>query len=352
MDVLCFDTIPHRFLLHDVAEQSNIPERQDKRMDVEQAKHILGITDLDDGRTAKIKYRRLIGRYHPDVTGSAPEKQQELAQKINAAYSLLKSEEFFLKKAASETLWRATINEAAFAERNIYAPYHMDIDADDLYQTMTRGKYMWNPDEEEFHLFLRSIYHVARDILDAIETECGVPANTDSLRLSIQEQLFHCLAMQFVEPAECLSKIARPDIVDSKGRSIYRFRAYIGEKQNLEMIKRIASLQIGETVYPTSLRNSRLMIANKNGETLGHLSFAEDELYYCLYPFMSAHLAQIKLTVRNVQASKERYSRHAKAGIEFLIRLEKAADNYRNPDMNSRIKEIVTKYRNLLQETA
>ncbi len=349
-------------------------------MDVEQAKRILGITDMDDGRTAKIKYRRLIGQYHPDAAGSDSGKQQELAQKINAAYSLLKSEEFFLKKAASETLWRATVNEAAFAERNIYAPYHMDIDADDLYQTVTRGKYMWNPDEEEFHLFLRSIHHVARDILDAVETECGSSANTDSFRLTSLEQLFHCLTMQFVEPAECLAKIAQPDMVDSKGRRIYHFRAYIGEKQNPEIINRIASLQVGETVYPASLRfgkprhakspvgdgvafvhdskdeswtcNSRLMIVNQNGETLGHLSFTEDEVYYCLYPFMSAHLAQIKLTVRNVQASKSRYSRQAKARIEFLIRLEKVADSYRNPDMTGRIKEIVTNYRNWLQESA
>ncbi|MCD7954872.1 MAG: hypothetical protein LUG93_03780, partial [Lachnospiraceae bacterium] len=160
-------------------------------------------------------------------------------------------------------------------------------------------------------------------------------------------------------------------------RKIYRFRAYVGEKQNLEVMRRIASLRVAESVYPAALRfgeprmrncashngaafvhdssdeswtcNGRLMIADKSGGSLGHLSFAEDELYYCLFPYMSAHMAQIRLTVKNVQRNKENYLRHAKAEIEFLIRLNQEADNYRNPDMNKRIENILSDYRNQLR---
>lgn len=319
-------------------------------MDIEEAKRILGITDEDDGRTAKIKFRRLIGRYHPDAAGSDSKEHQELAQKINAAYSLLKSEEFFLTKVVTEVVWREIVNESVFTARNIYAPYHMDIDSEELYQKVTNGKYMWDPNEEEFPFFLRSIYHAARDLLDAVEAECNVTGNTDALRISSQERLFHCLAMQFVEPADCLPKIAEPDIIDKENRKIYRFRAYIGEKQNPDIMRRIAFLRVAESVYPAALRNGRLMIADKSGGSLGHLSFAEDELYYCLFPYMSAHMAQVRLTVKNVQRNKGNYLRHAKAEIEFLIRLNQEADNYRNPDMNERIEKILSDYRNQLRE--
>jgi len=349
-------------------------------MDIEEAKRILGITDEDDGRTAKIKFRRLIGRYHPDVAGTDSKECQELAQRINAAYSLLKSEEFFLTKAVAEVVWREIVNESVFIARNIYAPYHMDVDSEGLYQKITNGKYMWDPNEEEFPLFLRSIYHAARDLLDAVEAECNVTGNTDALRISCQERLFHCLAMQFVEPADCLPKIAVPDKVDKENRKIYRFRAYVGEKQNPDIMRRIASLRATESVYPAALRfgeprmkncashngaafvhdssdeswtcNGRLMITDKNGGSLGHLSFAEDELYYCLFPFMSAHMAQVRLTVKKVQGNKGNYLRHAKAEIEFLIRLSQDADNYRNPDMNERIERILSDYRNQLRGTA
>lgn len=321
-------------------------------MDIEQAKQILGITEEDDGRTAKIKFRRLIGRYHPDVAGTDSKELQELSQKIIAAYSLLKNEEFFLTKAVREDIWKEKVNEFVFTARNVYAPYHMDIDPEGFCQKITHGKYMWDPDEEEFSLFLRSIYHAARDLLDAVEAECNVTGNTDTLRISSQERLFHCLAMQFVEPADCLPKIAEPDKVDKENRKIYRFRAYVGEKQNLDIMRRIASLCANENIYPVALRNGRLMIADKSGGSLGHLSFAEDELYYCLYPFMSAHMAQVRLTVKMVQRNKGNYLRHAKAEIEFLIRLSKEADSYRNPDMNGRIEKILSDYRNLLRGAA
>ncbi|MCD7817554.1 MAG: J domain-containing protein [Lachnospiraceae bacterium] len=318
-------------------------------MNIEQAKRILGITEEDDGRTAKIKYRKLIGRYHPDVAGINSEEHQELVRNINAAYSLLKNEDFFLTKAITEDVWREIVNESVFTARNIYAPYHIDIDSEGLYQKVAHGKYMWDPDEEEFPLFLRSVYHAARDLLEEVEVECKISGNTDLLRLPYQEHLFHYLAMQFVEPADCLPKIAEPDIVDKENRKIYRFRAYVGEKKKLDIMRRISSLCANDNVYPAALQNGRLMIVDKNGGSLGHLSFAEDELYYCLFPFMNAHMAQIRLTVKKVQRNKGNYLRHAKAEIKFLMRLNQEADNYRNPDMNERIERILSDYRNQLR---
>ncbi|MCD8379894.1 MAG: DnaJ domain-containing protein [Lachnospiraceae bacterium] len=317
-------------------------------MDEQQAKRILGITETDNARTAKIKFRRLIGRYHPDVAGGDSPDFQEQAQRINAAYSLLKSKNFFVEKEENIILWRAPVSDDAFIERNIYAPYHMDIDTGGLYQTLARGKYMWNPDEEEFQLFLRSLLHAVKDLLDEEESKCGIYGGTDSLRIPFQKQLFHCLAMQFVAPLYCLEKIAEPETTDEAGQKVYCFRAYIGEKHDREIMKRMISLQKGDAVYPVALQDWKLMVADSQGNDLGYISFAEDELYYCLFPLMRAHLVQTKMTVVKVQKNKEKYLRQAKAEIAFRVRLQKGAEQYRNPDMNREINQILYSYNGVL----
>ncbi len=314
-------------------------------MDEEQAKQILGITENDNARTAKIKFRRLIGRYHPDAAGEVSSDFQEQAQKINAAYTLLKSKDFFLGREEKVFLWNAPVNDAAYVPRNIYAPYHMDLDTGGMYQTLAHGKYMWNPDEEEFPLFLRSLLHVGKDLLDEVESECGIHGGTDALRSPFQKQLFHCLALQFVDSLYCLGKIAEPEAVDEAGRKVYCFRAHIGEKRDRERMKRILSLGKGDAVYPAALRDWKLMVADSQGNGLGHISFAEDELYYCLFPLLRAHLIQTKMTVVRIQRNKGSYLRQVKAEVAFRIRMEKETEHYRNPDRNREIRQILSAYR-------
>ncbi len=270
---------------------------------------------------------------------------EEQAQRINAAYTLLKRKDFFRGREEKVLLWKAPVNDAAYVPRNIYAPYHMDLDTGGMYQTLAHGKYMWNPDEEEFPLFLRSLLHAGKDLLDEVESECGIYGGTDALRIPFQKQLFHCLALQFVDPLYCLEKIAETETTDEAGRKIYCFRAYIGEKQDRERMKRILSLQKGDAVYPAALHDWKLMVADSQGNGLGHISFAEDELYYCLFPLMRAHLIQAKMTVVRIQRDKGSYLRQVKAEIAFRIRMEKETEHYRNPDRNREIRQILSAYR-------
>lgn len=311
------------------------------QMTIEQAKLILGITEEDNARTAKIKFRRLIGKYHPDVAGEVHAEYQEQAQKINAAYTFLKNKDFFAEK--EETIfWNAKINEAAFTARNIYAPYHMDIDSGGLYQTAAYGKYMWDPDEEEFEFFLRSILHATKGLLDEVEEKCGIYGGTDAIRIPCQEKLFHCLALQFINPLECLLKIVEPE----EGK--FTPQAFIGEKNDKVIVNRISSLQEGDAIYPLELRGWRLFVCNAQGNSLGHLSFAEDELYYCLFPLMKAHLVQVKMTVKKVQKNKGNYLRSARAEIHFFVKLSEKAEEYQAPDVNPEISGILTNYRRKL----
>ncbi|MCD8082327.1 MAG: DnaJ domain-containing protein [Clostridiales bacterium] len=318
-------------------------------MDETQAKQILGITKTDNARTAKIKFRRLIGKYHPDAAVEDSARFQEQAQRINAAYTFLKSKKFFDEKEAifdNEVVipWNAPINEKAFTARNIYSPYHMDIGTGGMYQAAARGKYKWDPDEEEFLLFLRSVLHACKELMDIADIRCGMDGGTDHIRVPFQKRLFHSLAMQYVDPLYCLGKIAEPEIINQEGQKIYCFRAYIGEKQDKERKDRILSLQKGDLVYPAALRNWKLMVKDSQGNCLGYLSFAEDELYYCLFPLMQADLVQLRMSVVRVRRKKEGFLFTAEAEIEFRVRVRKEADHYQNPDGNQEIRKILDEY--------
>ncbi len=321
-------------------------------MNEAQAKRILGITRNDTARTAKIKFRRLIGKYHPDAAGEDSAHFQEYAQRINAAYTFLKSKNFFDKKEdfidfdeEKAVVWSAPVNERAFADRNIYSPYHMEIETGDMYQTIARGKYRWDPDEEEFPLFLRSILHTCKELLDEADIQCGMDGGTEHLRASFQKQLFHCLAMQYVDPLCCLEKIAEPEMIDPDGQKIYRFRAYIGKTQDKETTKQILSLQKGDLLYPASFHNWKLMVKDSHGYPLGYLSFAMDELYYCLFPLMQARLIQLRMSVVRVRQKKEGFRFSAEAEIEFRARIRKEAVRYQNPDGNEEIERILEDYK-------
>ncbi|MCD8221340.1 MAG: J domain-containing protein [Clostridiales bacterium] len=318
-------------------------------MDEAKAKQILGITGNDNARTAKIKFRRLIGKYHPDAAGENSSHYQEQAQKINAAYTFLKNKNFFMEQeefAAEEepVLWNAPVNENAFTPRNIYSPYHMDIDTEGMVQTVARGKYMWDPDEEEFPLFLRSIFHACRDLLDEADLRYGIHVGTDRVRASFQRQLFHSLTLQYVDPVASLEKIAKPEAIDPEGRKIYRFRAYIGKTESREMLDRILSLQKDDRIYPAMFKDWRLTVEDMQGNGLGYLSFVEDELYYCLFPLMHARLIQVKMTVVRVRMKREVFQDSAEAEIRFLIRIKKEASQYQNPDGNEKIRQILEEY--------
>ncbi len=283
------------------------------------------------------------------TAGEDSAQYQEQAQRINAAYTFLKNKNFFDEKKIlfdeEEVItWNAPVNENAFIARNIYSPYHMDIDTEGMYQTIARGKYQWDPDEEEFLLFLRSILHACKELLDEVDIRCGMDGGTDHVRVPFQKRLFHSLAMQYVDPLYCLGKIAEPEIIDPEGRKVYCFRAYIGEKQDKERKNRILSLQKDDLVYPAALRDWKLIVKDSKENCLGYLSFAEDELYYCLFPLMQAGVVQLRMSVVRVRRKKKGFGFAAEAEIEFRMRIREDAVHYQNPDGNQEIRKILDAY--------
>ena len=62
-------------------------------MDIDQAKKILDVSEEDDKTVIKKKFRRLMGRFHPDAIGSDRPEHIRKAQELNEAYRLLRNED-------------------------------------------------------------------------------------------------------------------------------------------------------------------------------------------------------------------------------------------------------------------
>ena len=70
------------------------------------------------------------------------------------------------------------------------------------------------------------------------------------------------------------------------------------------------------------------MVRDREGTEYGHLSFEDDRLYFCLIPLLKKKLAGVRMEVKNGK-------------IQFDFRLEKSAEEYRIPDRNLQIAELL-----------
>lgn len=322
-------------------------------MNLEWARQILNISEDDDKTVIKKKYRQLMGYYHPDVLGSDRPEHIKRAQEINEAYYFLKNTDNVSAQRKNKRKWKwsGVVNKRAFCDRNIYLYYSMQVEGDNLYYQTARGKYMWNPDEEEFSLFITSIHHAVKELLEKIEERIILQWCDDAYmkakRFEIQAQIFHCLTQQFIDPVKTLRKIAKPEITDKIGRAIYHFQASLGTKGYDQIFKEMERLKSGDVLYPESFQGNKILVCNQERQSLGHLSFDEDCLYVCIIPLLKKKLARIKMVVNEVEISR-RSPYRVKVDIDFYFRLEKDADQYKSSDQNLRIADLLAQYEKYL----
>lgn len=289
------------------------------KMTIARARKLFSITEKDDLTSLKKKYHKLMSKHHPDALGSDRPEHIRKAQEINEAYRLLKENpEKFGTEIGNTNIWEEKtpqewsekINEWAFWERNIYLYYSLEVSEILLYYKVARGKYFWDPQEEEFPLFLISIHKLVKEVLNDAETD-----------LAIQSRLFHYLAEQFIEPVEVLRKIAKPEKVDREGKEIYHFSAYLkGHKQKI--------CSEGMILYPKAFRENQIVVRDREGTEYGSLSFDDDRLYFCMIPLLKQKAAKIKME----------YHRRK---VDFYFRLEKEAEQYEIPNRNLEIAKLL-----------
>lgn len=291
-------------------------------MNVAQARRLLSVTEEDDLHSMKKKYRQLMNTCHPDALGSEEPEHIRRAQEINEAYQLLKNHPHAFDsmwKPQGKTCpkrkrptWAGVVNEQAFCERNVYLYYTMETEEGHPYYRAARGKYLWEPKEEDFQLFLISIHEVVKELME----------HTDKT-MAVRSRLFQYLAEQFIEPVKVLRKIAKPVRLDQEGREIYRFRAYLKEDRQHPLREKTL-------LYPKAFQGSRILVQDKNGMEYGHLSFEDDRIYFCIIPLLKEKLARVKMEVLDGK-------------VIFYFRLEKEAEQYRIPDRNLEIAKLLTK---------
>ena len=188
----------------------------------------------------------------------------------------------------------------------------METEEGHPYYCAARGKYLWEPKEEDFQLFLISIHEVVKELME----------HTDKT-MAVRSRLFQYLAEQFIEPVKVLRKIEKPVRLDQEGREIYRFRAYLKEDRQHPLREKML-------LYPKAFQGSRILVQDKNGMEYGHLSFEDDRIYFCIIPLLKEKLARVKMEVRDRK-------------VIFYFRLEKEAEQYRIPDRNLEIAKLLTK---------
>ena len=152
----------------------------------EEARLLLHADRHDTAKEIRKKYLRQMKIFHPD-NNAAPDLDVRL---LNEAYRLLLE----TKGVHGDGFipdWDADIVREAFCERTIYMSHTFDDGVTHLI-AMARGKYLWNPEAEEFSMLLKSVYEAAH-------------------RLAGREDpmVFHYLMQEFIDPIYVLEKLKK-----------------------------------------------------------------------------------------------------------------------------------------------
>lgn len=317
-------------------------------MTAQKAYQILGILPGTGKDEIKKRYRKLMTQVHPDVGVSLQESYRYSAQEINSAYAVLMKEKSLNHKDSSyagknrtsgdkkNAVWDAPVNGNAFIEREVLQ-YAEDYDGTVLGSyCVTRGKYLWKTDED-FPLFLLSMYQCGKELLDEIDAKLHREEDMRK-RQQFQPELTYLLAQQFIDASALLAELVKEKEVRANGDKVF----YLSSM--LELSNRAVSVKAGEALYPSCIRNHKLYLKNQAGKELGYLSFSDDRLYYLVIPLFEQKRAQVKIEAAEMKMEKRRKNaRYQK--LDLWVKLL-GTDISRMPEnLNLQIEKLLEEYR-------
>ena len=321
-------------------------------MNKSQARKILGLDGTEDAREIKKKYRKLMHENHPDSAGddtAASQAANNQAARINTAYALIMkdygapvnkkpgtkaqgtkaqtAQSAQTTKRPRKTHWNAKENPNAYCARPIF---HEVEDADGASLgtiEIARGRYLWSKDEE-FALFLRSLYVTSKELLDnARPTLFFEPP--DVIKQKYLADLTYLLTGQFIDSSLTLKELGLLDI------DAYKIDAMV------ELDGNAPTPKAGDSLYPAGVSNHRLYLRNKGGQIVGYLSFKDDRLYYVIIPLFEQKKAQVKMVV--VPGAQKPRTRKKYVDLNLWIRLNETETSGLE-STNLRIDELLKKY--------
>ena len=313
-----------------------------------EAYRILGLPDGAGKEEIKKRYRQLMMQAHPDMNLSSAGHQTRHAQEINLAYAALKK--FPESPAAADPqgknsgapgrkrrdAWNAPVNIHAYREREIFH-YAEDHEGGVLGNIcIARGKYLWTTDED-FPLFLLSIYRCSKGILD--ETDAMLRQDpSPALRRDVQAELAYLLAQQFMDSTALLHELAREVKPSNTGEHVYHIPSM------LEMSGRKISVHPGELLFPAGVRRHRLYLKNQSGHEAGYLSFHDDRLYYIVIPLFEQRIVQVRLQVSEKPSSSGKNVRPGYRNLDLWVKTSRSAGSRLPENLNLQIELLLKKY--------
>ena len=313
-------------------------------MNKSQARKILGLDGSEDKREIKKKYRKLMHEHHPDNSNSDDSK---LAAKINTAYELImknyadsasnsgnqsnKSNRGATKRTArpKHKPWSARENKNAFCARPILHEVE-DFEGNNLGTIeIARGKYIWTKDEE-FTMFLKSIYETSKELLDNARPSLFFEL-PEIIKQKYLADITYLLTGQFIDSTLTLNELA---LVEADS---YKVNAMV------ELEPGATPPKPGSMLYPAGVSNHRLFLRNKVGEIIGYLSFKDDRLYYVVIPLFEQKKAQVKMVVADDIQKTRRGNKYV--DLDLWIRIL-PTETSAVESTNNQIQALLDKYAN------
>lgn len=298
-----------------------------------QAYRVLGLAADADRTEIKSRYRQLMHKLHPDSRSEEKENYPYSAREINEAYGILVkgkgAKDSFIRKTKESTTsraeweakrqrrqkknWNAPENPHAYCIRNIYQ-YAEDADGAVIGEfVITEGKYLWTI-EEDFPLFLKSIFECSNRLLQEIEAKFGKSVREEE-RLKVQAELTYLLAQQFIDAPEMLEYFSEPGRKKETEDDIFYFAAM------LELMDTVNDMRAGTPLFPAALKQHRLFLKKQSGEAAGYLSLKDDRLYYILVPLLEQKRAMVKIQVAAKQDRANMRGRKRYKNLDFWIKV-------------------------------
>ena len=296
-------------------------------MTLKEAYKILGVSKENTDREIKAKYKKLLIMYHPDSDPTrerAPEDDEKIRQVIEA-YKKFRESEGEPYFEPYEFTWDAFENKSAFSERNIFFQFKIYDEALPP-SKMARGRFVWDPDMEEFPLFAKSVLEACKDVM----TDHDVTPAPDKVK-----DIFHLMMQEYILPADAARKIGKK-IREDGDKEVYYFSGFIKDELGS---RRESKINCGEPLN-IFLREDRAVVEEiVTGRMLGSISFDEDELYYIVLPLLEDPMVDAHATIIKVDSGRRNKER-----IHVAIELTIPKDLTDTPVSNEKlIKELLMK---------
>ena len=277
-------------------------------MDRSTALRILGIYDVMPEEIRK-RYRELMKKHHPDVSGD-PALSLQKAQQITEAYRFLKAEGI-LRQSQNSHDWGIHENKTAFMERPILMEeslYGSALTVD----TGISGRFYWDPELESFQIFMKSVHTAVDHIIEREEDRL-----TEDQAAHLRLRLFHLLLQEFVDPCETI-RMLFPPVAEERNTIVCHVPCDIRP-----VTKSAAFLPIPETSVVTA-RNSRLFLSVCGKEAFT-VTFQVNACYYIITPMILQRAAQAVFVPASANTKKPG-SRYASGKLIITVNEEKKKD--------------------------